>query len=80
MTAFEKTMMRLGGDPIFIPALWGKVSARKISTQDALNEGYDAIKACYDYDSDDVSSELLNSDMQFVRGYLNSVNRRDRKG
>ena len=26
MTAFEKTMMRLGGDPIFIPALWGKVS------------------------------------------------------
>ena len=22
----KKTMMRLGGDPIFIPALWGKVS------------------------------------------------------
>lgn len=78
MTAFEKEVMRQGGDPIFIPGMWAKVSTNKMDMNDAMNEGLSEIVNTYT--DGEPGIDWLNGELRYVQDFLNMVNMRDRKG
>lgn len=81
MTAFEKEIMRLGGDPIFIPSMWAKVSTGKMDMNDAMNEGLKEAAATYaDSEHGAPTLDQLNGSLCYLNEFLNMVNLRDRKG
>ena len=81
MTALEKEIMRLGGDPAFIPKMWASVSTGRMDMNDAVNEGMKEISAAYgDAEHGAPTLDQLNGSLRYLNEFLNMVNMRERKG
>ena len=78
MTALEKEIRRLGGDPEFLTILWQEVSTGKTDMNDAVNDILQKIAGTYPNGAPTL--EQLNANLRSVQEFVNMVNRRDRKG